>query len=297
VTRCSSRAFTLVELLMGLGVTMIVVTLAVSQIARHQRAYRALDAAVDLRARLLDATSILTSELRSASVAGDGLLVAQDTAVEFYSAIGTSTLCASPDANTLILPPDSLPSGRLLSSWLVTPEAGDEVLIFADSVWQRAAIVSFSTIATSLACPASAGLLSAAEVSGSGQSYVVATSPSSPLAAHAGAPVRIVRLVRYSLYHAGDGKWYLGFRRCAGGCTPIQPVSGPYGGPASTPPLSLAYFARDGSPISGPGPHRDVARIELAVHAKYSSPFALPGMPTSMLTDSLTVTVAPRNAW
>jgi hypothetical protein len=90
------RAATLVELIMGITVMMIVLTLAVSQITRLQRGYGAVNAAMDLRARLRDGADIVAADVRGIAPAGDSILVASDTALEFYSAIGSSTLCTMP---------------------------------------------------------------------------------------------------------------------------------------------------------------------------------------------------------
>lgn len=285
---------------MGIAVAMTVVTLVVSYITRHQRANDAVAAALDLRARLRDGSDILAADLRGSSPVGDSLLVASDTALEFFSAIGTSTLCASPAPNRITLPPDSLPSGRTLSSWVATPDTGDEMFIFADSTssspagWQRARIVSFANIATPAGCPVSAGLLSASDVASPGRSYQATFDPTVSINAHRGTPVRIVRRVRYSVYRGGDGKWYLGYRRCTGGCAPIQPVSGPYESHIGT-PISFRYFTHGGAPLIGHGPTSDVSRVEIVSRANYTRPLRLPGMAVALLGDSTVVTVALRN--
>src|SRR5665213_2083040 len=206
---------------MGLAVMMLVTTLAVSHIVRHLRAVNAISAARDLDGRLRDGADILAADLRGISPRGDSLSVESDTAVEFYSAIGSSTLCAAPNPNTLILPPDSLASGRVLSSWVAEPEPGDDVLVFEDTTasgisgCQRASVQAVARVATSSACPLSAGLL---------QLGAVLSAARSPR----GASVRLVRRVTYSVDRAGDRISYLGYRRWAGACTAIQPWSGPY---------------------------------------------------------------------
>jgi len=298
----SRQAATLVELIMGIAVMMIATSLAVSQVVRHQRAYAAVAGALNLRARLRDGSDLLAADLRGSSPAGDSILVASDTAVEFFSAIGTATLCATPAPNVITLPPDSLSSGRVLSSWVVTPEAGDDVVIFVDSappgvaLWQHARIETFAAITTSLGCPVAAGLLSASDVTGGGRSYQITLAPTVSVTARGGAPVRIVRRVRYSVYRGGDRKWYLGYRRCSAGCAPVQPVSGPYESP-SNPPISFRYFTRAGAPLPGSGPTVDVGRIDIVFRATYAPPFRLPGMIAAVSDDSLVTTVALRNAW
>ncbi len=295
-------AATLVELIIGITISMTVVTLAVSHITRHQRAYDAVASALDLRGRLRDGSDILTADLRGSSPVRDSVLVASDSAVEFFSAIGTSTLCTTPAANRITLPPDMLPSGRTLSSWVTTPDTGDYVLIFADSSpssiahWQRARIVSFINVPTPTACPFAAGLLSVRDIAGAGRSYEVTFAPAVSVNANRGAPVRIVRRVRYSVYRGGDGKWYLGYRACNVVCSAIQPVSGPYESRTGA-PISFRYFTRNGNAITSHGPTADVSRIEIVARATYAPSFNLPGMPMPSRGDSIIATVTLRNRW
>lgn len=298
----SRSGATLVELIVGIVLMTSVTTLAVSHIVRHLRSVNAISAALDLNGRLRDGADIIAADLRGISPRGDSLSLEADTAVEFYSAIGTSTLCATPAPNTLILPPDSLTSGRVLSSWVAEPEPGDDVLVFEDTTasgvagWQRAAVQSVARVATSAACPLSAGLLLPGDVLGAARSLQVLVAPNLTLRSPRGAPVRFVRRVRYSVYRGGDRKWYLGYRRCPGVCTSIQPLSGPYE-PVAGSPFSFRLFTNAGTPISTSGAFPDVARVQVVPRASYATPFQLPGMSTAILQDSLNLTVTLRNRW
>lgn len=296
----SRRAVTLVELIMGIMVMMILTAIAVTQITRLQHGYAAVRAAMEIRGRLRDGSDIVRADVRGIASAGASIISISDTAIEFYSAIGTSTLCAIPSASTITLPPDSLPSGRVLSAWALSPEAGDQLLILTDPtplvppVWQRAAITSVSMMSTAIGCPAAAGLLSPADVVAPQTSYQITVAPSAPVAGHRGAPVRVVRHVRYSVYRAGDGSWYLGYRTCNSGCSGVQPVSGPYSG-GSQPPITFHYFKRDGTVLTGGSAIADVARIDILLRAAYPQPFRLPGMAAGVSSDSVTASVALRN--
>jgi hypothetical protein len=296
------RGATLVELIVGIAIAMVVVGLSVAHVVRHQRASSAVTDAVNLRTRLRDASDILAADMRGISPIGDSVLVASDTAVEFYSSIGTSTLCTTASVNRLTLPPDSLPSGRTLSTWITSPDTGDHVLVFMRvppspvATWQRARITSVATVSVGIACPLSIGLLAAGDMAASARAYDFTLASAVPPATGRGAPVRVVRRVRYSIYRAGDGKWYLGYRRCSGGCSPIQPVSGPYDshGP---PPLTFRYFTRNGAPLAGQGPSADVGRMEIVARAAYARPFRLPGMTAALTSDSIVTNVTLRNRW
>lgn len=284
---------------MGIVVATLVIMMAVSHVIRHQRAYDSVAADIDLRTRLRDASDLIAADLRGSSSEGDSILFASDTAFEFYSAIGSSTVCTTPIPTRITLPPDTLASGRTLSSWVTTPDTGDYVLIFSDSSslsprgWMRARIASFGTIPALTGCPHSASLLSAGDI-GSGRSYDVSFASTLPAGVHRGSPVRFIRRVRYDVYRGGDGKWYLGYRRCTGGCAPVQPVSGPYEAAAGQ-PIEFRYFTRSGASLAGNGPTTDVARVEIVSHAKYRRSVRLPGRAAPLVADSATVTVAIRN--
>ena len=284
---------------MGIVVATLVVLMVVSHVIRHQRAYEAVASHIDLRTRLRDASDLIAADLRGSSSAGDTITFASDTAVEFYSAIGSSTVCMTPTAARITLPPDTLTSGRTLSSWIATPDTGDDVVIFSDSSsaspggWVRARIASFGTTPTLTGCPPSAGLLSAIDA-GPARSYEMSFTSALPVNVRRGSPVRFIRRVRYDVYRGGDGKWYLGYRRCISGCAPVQPVSGPYESSAG-PPIRFRYFTRSGTSLVGNGPTADVARVEIISHAKYQRPVQLPGLAAPLVAESATVAVAIRN--
>jgi hypothetical protein len=293
------RAVTLVELLVGIVIATLVVLMAVSHVIRHQHVYDAVAADIDLRTRLRDASDLIAADLRASSSAGDSIIFASDTAVEFYSAIGSSTVCTSPTATRITLPPDTLASGRVLTSWIATPDTGDYVIIFSDSSsmspggWTRARIASLGTTPTLTGCPPAAGLLAAVDV-GTARSYEVSAATALPASVRRGSPVRFIRRVRYDVYRGGDGKWYLGYRRCTGGCAAVQPVSGPYES-AAGPPVTFRYFTHSGARLAGNGPATDVARVEIVSHANYRRPVHLPGRVAPLVAESATVTVALRN--
>ncbi|MEO7217950.1 MAG: prepilin-type N-terminal cleavage/methylation domain-containing protein [Gemmatimonadaceae bacterium] len=296
----SRRGVTLIELIMGITVLMILMAIAVAQITRLQRAYAAVTSAMQIRARLRDGSDIVRADLRGIASAGASIISKSDTAIEFYSAIGTSTICTIPSVSTVTLPPGSVPSARVLSAWVFIPDIGDEVLILADStplappMWQSAAITDVTTIPTTIGCPAAAGLLSPADVAGPEMSYQIALTAGTSMSIHTGAPVRVIRHVRYNVYRAGDGSWYLGYRICNSGCSGVQPVSGPYTG-GSQPPITFHFFRRDGTRLADGSSPADVSRIEILLRASYSQPFRLPGMATGVSSDSVIASVALRN--
>jgi hypothetical protein len=293
------RAATLVELIIGITVLAMVLAIAIAQVARLQRTYSAVTDDMEARARLRDGADMLRSELRGIGAAGRSLMSIADTAIEFYSATGTSTLCLVSPGSTITLPPDTLPSGRILSSWAFAPDVGDVILILTDSTapaiphWQSASVTSVARVPAPAGCPASTEVLTPPDVAAPQLAYQLQLDSVPAAGIHSGAPVRVVRRVRYDVYRAGDGNWYLGYRTCISACAGVQPVSGPYGGGAR-PPIVFHFFGRSGALVSA-GSVADVARIDIVLHASYPRPFRLPGMATGVLSDSVTTSVALRN--
>jgi hypothetical protein len=102
---------------------------------------------------------------------------------------------------------------------------------------------------------------------------------------------RITRPLRYSLYRAGDGWWYLGIRTwnpATAQFNGVQPTAGPYAPPGRN-GSRIEYFDSAGNAISSGTPDtRGIARIEwlLATVPRGTTP----GVP-----DSVRIVVAPRN--
>ncbi len=293
--------FTLPELMVALCVVLLVVSATITVLTRQQRFYRKVDEVLSVRTSMRDGVDILTAGLRAASIQ-DTVRLASDTAIEFYSTIGASTLCADPMGNRIIIPPDTLPSGDILTAWSVVPDTDDFVAVYHDSLsiaptpgWQRFRIAALSNPPASTACSAASAIPSAADLSGGARSYEIAVAPSTIVAATMGAPVRFIRRARYSVYRAGDRKWYLGYRRCAAaGCAPIQPVSGPYDG-GDDAPLELRYYTGTGVRIPTPASSVDVARIDIVLRSASASEVAIPGLARVVKLDSLLTTITPRN--
>jgi hypothetical protein len=128
-----------------------------------------------------------------------------------------------------------------------------------------------------------------------------AVSLSAPLESviHPGSPVRFLRRGRYSLYHAADGEWYLGYRRCnaigAPVCGSVQPLSGPYSPYSRNSDQSgvaFEYFDRSGgrildSPLS-------LARVDVSARAASRHTLLMDGR-SWMPADSAHVAIAVRN--
>ena len=121
-----------------------------------------------------------------------------------------------------------------------------------------------------------------------------------------GAPVRLVRRVRYKLYQESDGNWYLGFsewHKANNAYTSLSPVSGPYDAysSGSNSGVGFRYYDVDGTEISsgaGAVDRARIARIDLIARARTSSSLRAAGIQNGaqqQYKDSLAVTVMLRN--
>jgi type II secretory pathway pseudopilin PulG len=304
MTSSFRKAFTLVELLIALTLAMFAGGLALSLLARQQRLYRSLDDMLDVREHLRDASDILAASLRTASPTGDTIRLATDTAIELFSTIGASMLCSAPSGQHILLPPDTLANGNVLTAWLSTPDTGDYALVFRDSTmqyptpgWERFRIMDVTTLPVASLCPPSSHLTTQADINANAHAYQVmlTTSPSTYI--RAGAPVRFVRRARYSVYQASDHKWYLGYRRCNavdGICGIVQPVSGPYQNRGGA-PITFRYYRSDGTELLSSGPTTQIARVDIIVRGESMNPLQIPGFSRVLLSDSAITTIAFRN--
>ncbi|MDQ3082488.1 MAG: prepilin-type N-terminal cleavage/methylation domain-containing protein [Gemmatimonadota bacterium] len=306
--RLNRDGFTLVEVIIALALAGIAASFMIGTLVRQQRFYTSAAAILDTRAQLRDAADVLTTDIRGAATGLLGLPAMHDSAIEMYSTVATSVACTVQSAATIGLPPLSMESGTSLTSILVHPDTGDLALVFTfppgrpdSGNWEALRIASFQPGAVASSCPSSTGFTTPRdEASGTGGFTVsLAGPPATPV--NRGAPIHFVRRARYSLYRSSDNKWYLGYRRCAlagmSACAAIQPVSGPYERYSSSGPsgLSFRYFDVNGTPLgTGANSHR-VARVDIVLRGKSSRSANLAGDTRSTYTDSVVVSVSPRN--
>ena len=306
--RLIRRGFSLAELVVVTTVAGMAAAMMIGTLVRQQRFYTSAASILDVRAQLRDATDILATDIRGAAVAMLGLPVMTDSAVEMYATIASSVVCASLSAQSIGLPPLTLASGNTLTSMIAQPDTGDLALLYGipgaapDSArWETLRISAFSSRSLSASCPQSTGFTSASDASSGVSGFVatLATPPATPM--RSGAPVHFVRRSRYSLYRSSDGKWYLGYRRCASSgpsqCAAIQPVSGPYDpytGSASG--LSFKYYDTHRTLLAPGFASTTVARIEIVLRGRATGSLLSGDMRTAY-RDSAVVTVSPRNRW
>lgn len=281
--RCGAS---LVELALVIVLLAVLGSATLGVVIHEERFYRAQADAIESRATVRDAASLLQSDLRALTAADGDLYAIGPAEVEFRATLLQSAICTvSPSRQLITIPPERLLSGAPLT-WIGTqPEAGDTILVLAtDSTlgnsWRRHVLTSSPSSTGS--CPVASGLTTtAAEASGA---LTLALSPSLDTAITPGVLVRVVRRARYQLYRATDSRWYLGYLDCVASratpCNTVQPVSGPYT-PAG---VRFSYLDPTGATTANPS---RVARIDvLAIASRRSAP---------ALLDSLATSIALRN--
>jgi hypothetical protein len=111
-------------------------------------------------------------------------------------------------------------------------------------------------------------------------------------------PVRVLRQVRYRLYAAASGRWYLGYaeRTPAGGWTAEEPIAGPYETATASAGagIGFAYFDTLGVRLAAPVAATSVGRIDLTIRPRTQVRVGA-GADSVVVRDSALVRVALRN--
>lgn len=257
------RGATLLELCVVLVVLSLVGGTVTAAWLGLRSAVLALDNAEHARATLRQAGAALRAELRGAAAAD--LVVAADTALELWQPVGTSVVCRV-DGTTVVLPPATAPWP--LAAWRADPRPGDRALLrqAASDRWAHAAVVAVRERHGADRCRAADALVPAALA---GRPQPALALAALPAGVGVGAPVYLVRRVRWSLYRGGDGAWQLGRRDCEGvppgRCATVQPVAGPLLGAAASPAAGLTVTLHDpaGVPVAAADPRAALLRLML----------------------------------
>jgi hypothetical protein len=290
----------LVELVAVIALAGLVGGTIVATITRQQRFYR--DAAETLYAResVRDAMAVLTTDIRSASAA-DTIRLQADSAIEFFATIGASVVCQTV-GNEVGLPAAHA-AGNSLSGFRIEPDTGDLALFRTDSAgvgghWERYRISGFTSRLLASSCSAASRFSQNSDIAMGVTGFVVTLTTPVRGDIKPGAPVRFIRRARYSLYHASDGGWHLGYRRCnavgPSACGVVQPVSGPYRryspDPAAT-GLLFEYFDAVGGRLDPATLPLALARVDVSARTESAGSSSRPGR----ISDSATASVAIRN--
>jgi hypothetical protein len=277
---------------------------------RQERFYASATQMIRLRSQLRDAADVLVADIRGAAVSRYGLALMTDTAVELFTTLGNSVICATPAGRTLFLAPSTLASGGVLTSLVASPDTGDLALLYSlpggnpDSArWIESRISAFSTRSLATSCPPSTGFTSGVDAAAGRTGYALTLLANPPPDVRRGAPVRFIRRARYSLYRSSDGDWYLGYRRCnaigPSTCGTIQPVSGPYlpfarTGTSSS-GIAFRYFDTGEAELFDASLSMNVTRVDVVLRGETVRAVSLVGDARQRYRDSAIVSVSPRN--
>jgi prepilin-type N-terminal cleavage/methylation domain-containing protein len=297
----SRRAFTLIEVLITIVLFGMVMAVLMKIVVGQQRFYHGAAEMIETQTSVREAVSVLQSDLRALSPSRGDLIGMSDTSITFMEPIGASVVCVIGGGRTsLVLPPKQLAANNALTAWVRQPEPGDRILVYdlgtsdasADDTWGSYGLSAIPSSGGT--CPMSTGFTTTAAEESQGYTLQI----DAPLTTNVveGSSVRILRQAKFTLYQAGDGRWYLGFQECPGGtCDPIQPVSGPYlppgvnGGAGG---LSFTYYDSTGTVTAN---QFTVARIDVVTRAATRSSLHIPGLASGHHVDSLRTTIALRN--
>lgn len=251
---------TLAELLVALLLASVVLGTATSTLLRQQRTASSLGRSASADAQSRAALGALGIEL-AALTAGSGDLEpgqATDTALQLRSVVVGGLACGD-GAGAATYVTESDDRGEPLSG--PAPRVGDSLWWYggAPAEWRVRRIVASDSV--------SAPCTLASRPAGAARRIVIAT----PDSIGYGAPLHIVRPVRYAFYRSGDGSWQLGLREWvegAGGFASPQPIAGPYVMRAGNARTGFRYFDAEGTELGRGGaavPSDRVARVRITV--------------------------------
>jgi prepilin-type N-terminal cleavage/methylation domain-containing protein len=291
------RGFTLFETLVAMIVAALMLTLCAAILLRQHRVFADLGERDALDSQLEEAALVLPIDVRGASPADGDIREARDTALELRSTIGSAVVC-DVSGSSYVLPPVSA-GPTAFSSFSASADVGDSVWVFSGDpadTWSASRVTSVGS-AHSGACAAAGPVLSGTALTAP-RSLITVTP--APLANVIGMPLRITRPVRYSLYHASDGGWYLGERDWNSGTSrfnTIQPIAGPFLSPSSA-GLLLQYADTAGVLLATPVANtRIIAQVRASFRGQTLNPVRILalGRTSGRRTDSLSITTATWN--
>jgi hypothetical protein len=198
--------------------------------------------------------------------------------------------------------------GARLTVWRELPVAGDQLMVYddgdepseVDDQWRTYTIAGVATgaVNSANACAVATGFVTAADTANSWR-LTLSAAPSATI--RQGAPIRLARSTRYSLYEAADGEWYVGFQEnTGGGWSTVGPVSGPHRAYSDTEGesgLTFVYYnaAENELDPTSMANAPNVARIDVTVRGRTKNDIVITGKAREQFVDSLYASVNLRN--
>ena len=252
----------LLELLLALALAGTVLSIATSSVLRQQRVHARIRGLVGSDRQLHAATMVLAGQLAELDAAAGDISTgsASDTALQFRATVGISFACETSVGSVALLPERG--EGGSYAGTLSMTRPGDTLWWLGDSTWTAARVRRVDAVSVTCTKPlAFAGPSVRLALDGSADSIP------------AGAPLRLTRQTRYSLYRSADGSWQLGFREwseAAGAFASPQPVAGPLVLAAGALRSGYRYFDATGQEITltaGAADDTRIARIRITMRS------------------------------
>lgn len=262
----------MIELLVTMIVAAIALTLMTAVCLHEQRVFTDMADEAAASAQLHDAAAILPIDLRAASSVGGDFRDARDSSVELRATIASAVVCDTAGASIVLAPATG--NAQSYAGFLSAVAAGDTAWLFAGDTadtW-RPLRVAWSGVDHGGACARQGPTLSG---EARATSRVLLTLDSVVPATALGAPIRVTRPIRYSLYRGADGNWYLGQRdwsTASARFNSIQPVSGPFLSPAAG-GIAFRYLDLLGNTLAAPVANTRLiaaVRVELRTETKFA---------------------------
>jgi prepilin-type N-terminal cleavage/methylation domain-containing protein len=313
-SRARRAGFTLTELVISMTLLALIGSSIVAVIISQQRFYRGTNQLTDTRSQLRQIATVLPSDLRGISGTGGDVYFMSDSAIEFRSTFGSSVVCKliTSAPASIVLPPRTTIKGARWTSWSQQPVIGDSIALYdenastsgTDDRWTMHQITGWTAVTGDVAtgCQSTTKFVLAADLTSTNPSFKITVSPAFGTTITQGAAVRFYKRVRYNLYRASDGLWYLGYKDCLTSRTPqcsaLQTIGGPYqpyGAPGTgTSGLEFAYYDSLGAVTAN---RLKIARISLVLRGQSAERVQLGGINSGWTTfrDSLNIEVALRN--
>ena len=294
------RGLSLVEIMVALVLLGIVATGIMTVVMRQQQFYRSATEVIDTRSQIRQAAAVVPVDIRGVSSVGGDILNMSDSSLDVRGNIGSGLIC-SHTANSVTIPPINLAKGRYFTTFLTRPKVNDVLIILDDKAagnqdddWIPYTIASIDS--TLVGCTS----FTDATADASKYRYVYTFTTNLSTTIIDGAPLRMARGVKYSIYKsASDGLWWMGYRECRGdgsSCDAVQPVSGPYkpyvANDTVNSGVSFVYRDSTGAITTNKA---NVARVELFIHGQTQGAVALGGGKSKPYSDYMKVTIALRN--
>jgi prepilin-type N-terminal cleavage/methylation domain-containing protein len=291
----SRRGWTLHEMIISLTIMGIVVALAAHAASGQLRFFRGIGEVVALRGQLGHASAIVANVLWGASPRGGDIAIAQDSAIEMHTTIGSAVTCAGTPGR-LTIPAGAAAPGNALAAFVASPNEGDRVLAFFEdtlgATWLALHVASAPT--------SGGGCVQFPSVSAT---WTIELRE--PLTVPAGTALRFLRPLRLSLYRASDNRWYLGAKDWNGAAqrfNSIQPLAGPlepYSADASKTGLHFGYRDNYGAVLWDPVSVERIASVTIVARGASARAVRVSGLksgPAETYSDSTAVTIGLRNA-